>query len=80
MKFDWNNFDYVKPKTSGFYFVEYSKTVEIMYYDVTIERFICFDFDSMIVLPFCYAYINWAKMPRYHRSKLLYDGLLRMYK
>lgn len=75
MKFDWKNCKETLPKSSGFYFVKTHNEVVICYYCKPIEKFVEFEYDYVCI--YCWEpseYMEWAKMPRFSKSKLLHDG------
>lgn len=75
--FKWKQFNKNKPKRSGLYFVRLHNRIEIAFYDQTIENFLFFEegYKSMYVLRLFDDY-EWSAMPRFSRSKLLYEGII----
>jgi len=79
MIINWKNYEKEKPKSSGFYFVKWCGSKEIMYYCKTIDEFLYFEDDFILMYPLeTLLDFQWAKMPRFCKSKLLHDGYMEI--
>lgn len=77
--FKWIKFSNEKPKKSGLYFVKCYREIEVAWFDSVINKFLFFEFDYSVAVNIGVPNnLEWARMPRYSRSKLLSDGTIRL--